>query len=323
MDDSFSRVGSTRTLPSILEHTAQLFALGTVVSFVPITTGYQDYNVELTTTNGKYVVKIFAADRSKQRIDDVIRAHTASAKLRLPVPGLLETADKRKLIDIPGKTHPIYLCVFEYFPGKPFTRTPVTDTDLVTLTRTMSAIHRIQGVIHPYYDSLGIINLPEEFKTKKSALNSDELTAITPVVTKLGKINLSLFPRSIIHGTFEKENILKSATGEICILDFGCMDYQASILDIATFIANFTLYVDTTKRSAIIRTILDTYEEKRPLTKDEIAALPTLIRSQFAAYAIGMSYHMRIEHDMTKQTQTWLDRGWDGLRAYAAVKKIL
>lgn len=323
MDDFSRRVGSTLDLPRILEVTARSCSLGDILASAPILTGYQDYNMDLTTSRGRYVVKIFSEEKSKERIDDVMWAYAHSRALEVPVPALCPTADKRNLIEIPGVPHPSYLCVFEYFAGKPLTRVPITDTDLETLTKAMTTIHHISKTIHHYYDTMGIINLPEEFKKNSTALNPEELSTIAPIVAKLIRIKLSTFPHSIIHGTFEKENVLKNPAGDLCLLDFGCMDYNATVLDIATYIANFTLYLEKTKRDHVIHLILDTYQKVRSLTPSERAALPTLIRSQYAAYVVGMTYHMRIDHDMTKQTQAWLDRGWDGLRMYDKDKRIL
>jgi len=323
MEDFTNRVGSVIALPALLDNIASSYALGDIIASVPILIGYQDYNVDLTTSKGRYVVKIFSKEKSKERIDDVVWAYAHSAKLGVPVAQIIQTPDKRPVIEISGDSRPVYACVFAYFPSKPLTRVPVTDTDLDLLTNAMAAIHRIPKTVHRYYDTLGIINLTDLYKKNNAALNTEELAIITPVVAKMSKIDFSAFPHSIIHGTFEKENVLKNPTGEIRLLDFGCMDYNASILDIATYIANFTLYLDDTRRTHVAHRILEVYEQSRPLTSAERAALPTLIRSQFAAHAIHMTYYMRIDHDMTKQTQTWLDRGWDGLRTYASVKKIL
>lgn len=323
MDNTFSRVDSMVPLPQLMQRTADAFQLGDVQTITPILTGYQDCNIDLLTSSGRYVIKIFSKDETKHRIENLIWAYITFAKAHVPIPVIRQTTDHQYLLEISGNVHPSYLCVFEYFSGKPLTRVPITDVDITTLTHAMTIIHKSTHAIHPYYDTMAIVHLPEEFKKKISALSQEEITTMTPIISKFNRIKLSTFPQSIIHGTFEKENVLKNTEGEIRLLDFGCMDYHASVLDIATFIANFTLYVDQPKRKHITQLILDTYASYRPLSSEELSALPTLIRSQYAAYIVGMSYHMRIEHDMTKQTQTWLDHGWDGLHAYTGVTKLI
>ncbi len=323
MPEIFSRVDSTQPLAQVLQMATHSFGLGDIQTYAPILTGYQDCNISLVTSSGRYVVKLFSKEKTKRRIDDVIWAYTTFAKHNVPVPVLCATPDNRYIMEIPGNIHPSFLCVFTYFAGKPLTRGPTTDTDLVTLTCAMATIHTMQHSIGRYYDTLGITNLTEEYKKKSDALSADERARIVPVISAFRKIHLSSLPQSIIHGTYEKENVLKNPDGNLCLLDFGCMDLTASVLDIATFIANFTLYLDTDKRSHVIRVILDTYQSVRPITPDERSALLPLIRSKYAAYAVVMSYHMRVEHDLTKQTQTWLDRGWDGLRTYEKMKRLV
>lgn len=294
-----------------LQHIAKECSLGEIQSASPILTGYQDQNIDLQTSVGHFVIKIFSQEKTVERIQDVLWAYKTASKSGAPVPRLVSTTQDARA------------CVFDYFDGKPLTRVPLIDSDLMTLTNAMSKIHAMKRSINHYYDTMAIVNCPGEYNKKITALSPEEQKILVPIIQKLQKINLSTFPQSIIHGTFEKENVLKNSTGDICLLDFGCMDFNASILDIATFIANFTIYVDEVKRTHITQVILSTYQKFRLLTKEERSVLPTLIRAQYAAYIIGMSYRMRIEHDMTKQTQSWLDRGWDGLRTYEKVKHIL
>lgn len=321
--DIFTRVDSTLPLTQILAKAARTFNLGAIKKTTPILTGYQDCNIDLETDKGRFVIKIFSADKTKQRITDVTGGYIKSKKAGIPVPILLETTDGGHLMEIAGANHPSYACAFAFFEGKPLTKTPVSDEDIVTLTRIMATMHRMQKPIHRYYDTMGIINIAAEYKKRSDALLPGEQTLIIPIINKIQRMNLSAFPQSIIHGTLEKENVLKNSSGELCLLDLGCVDYSASVLDIATFLANFTLYVTDEKRKHITRLVIDTYQAERPLTPSELTALPTLIRAQFAAYIIGMTYHMRRKHDMTKQTQTWLDRGWDGLKTYTNVRKLL
>lgn len=322
MNDIFTRVDSNEPLPHVLDAVVKDFQLGTIEKYTPILTGYQDCNIDLRTSSGHFVVKFFSSEKTTERIHDVISGHISCMKAGVPMPKLIKGTNNSFLLEIPGRLHPSFVCVFEYVDGKPLTKTPVTDIDVSTLAHSIALIHTIQKPSNHYYDTMGIINVPNEYKLKHEALSSEEQLEISPVVAKLSRINLSKFHQSIIHGSLEKENILKQADGSICIIDLGCMDYNASVLDIATLIANMTIYSVEEKRRHSIHEIITTYTKSLPISPPEMSALPTLIRAQFAAYIINMTHHMRKDHDMTKQTQTWLDRGWDGFRAYKAYTKI-
>jgi len=323
MNDIFTRVDSIQPLSTVLDTVVSYFQLGTIQKYSPILAGYQDCNVELVTDTGHFVIKFFSFEKSKERIDDIMHGYTAISHAGVPMPSLQKGANHSFLIEIPGKINPSFACVFDYIDGKPLTKTPVTDIDLSILARNIALIHTIQKPIHRYYDAMGIINIPNEYKQKHEALSLDEQSKIAPIVAKLSRIHLSKFHQSIIHGSIEKENILKQADGNLYIIDLGCMDYNASILDVATLIANMTIYTGEEKRRHSIHEIITSYTKLLPISPPEMLALPTLIRAQFAAYIINMTYHMRKDHDMTKQTQTWLDRGWDGLKAYTGIRKLL
>ncbi len=322
MNDIFTRVDSIHPLPAALDLVAVHFHLGTVQKHTPILTGYQDCNIDLITDTGHFVVKFFSSEKTKERVDDIVSVHLACTKESIPVPGLKKAKDDSLVLEIPGKIHPSYACVFSYVDGKPLTKTPVTDTDMSRLSHIVSRIHTIQKPKHHYYDTMGIINVPNEYKLKHDALSADEQSEIAPVVSKLSRIKFSAFRQSIIHGSLEKENILKQTNGDLYILDLGCMDYNASILDIATLNSNMTIYTPEEKRRHSINEIITAYTKTTPISQAELTALPTLIRAQFAGYIIAMTHHMRIDHDMTKQTQTWLDRGWDGFRSYKTYTKV-
>lgn len=323
MIDPLHRIDIALPLSGIVKKAASDFALGDIQAFSVISAGYQECNIDLRATNGRFVIKIFSREKTKHRIDDVMwgysRFHTLGALL--PSPKTMK--DGSYVLEIPGKTQPAFLAVFDFFAGKPLTQTPVTDADVIAISKAVATIHKSPKTIGRYYDTLGIANLAEEFEKKSDALFADEITQIKPVVAKLRKLKIGTFRQSIIHGSVEKENVLKNSEGTLCLLDLGCMDYNASVLDIATLIANFSAYLPEGKRTHLTGLILTTYQQSITLTREEIAALPSLIRAQYAAHIIGMTYHLRKDHDMSKQTQTWLDRGWDGLRCYQHINTVI
>lgn len=323
MIDPLHRIDIPLPLPEIIKKAASEFQLGGIEGFSVISAGYQECNIDLHTASGRFVVKIFSREKTKHRIDDVMWGYSRFHKLGALLPNPRTRKDGSPVLEIPGSTQPAFLVVFDFFAGKPLTQTPITDADIIAITGAIATIHKSPKTIGRYYDTLGIANLALEYEKKSDALFADEITRIKPVITKLHKFKLGSFRQSVIHGSVEKENVLKNSEGTLCLLDLGCMDYNASVLDIATLIANFSAYLPETKRVHLTGLILTIYQQSIALTREEIAALPSLIRAQYAAHIIGMTYHMRKDHDMSKQTQTWLDRGWDGLRCYQHINTVI
>ena len=67
-NDFNKRIELNTDLKNISEQICKYYSLGTFVSNDLITTGYEDYNYYLTTTKGKYFVKIFNKNRTKEDI---------------------------------------------------------------------------------------------------------------------------------------------------------------------------------------------------------------------------------------------------------------
>jgi|GEM_PF-679243 len=318
-----ARIDIRDPLDAVLASVARAYSLGDIAAFSVIETGYQDCNVLLTTASGKFVVKIFRKERSLTRIEDILQQHEALINSGVPLPTLLHTTDNRLLIPVPGKTHTTYLCVFEFFDGRPLSDSPPGEEDIARIASSIARIHLHRTPIDPWRDELGIMYLPEEFSQKQHVLTPNVRKDISVVVEEMRSLPLDTLPRSLIHGSVEKENILKSGGGSLCILDLGCMEYQPSVTDIATAIVNFTDGLETNARKRIIRLMLNAYRTVRPVNDLELGVLPVLVRAQCAAYILGMTYHKVHDGDTSAQTETWLRRGTAGLAAYRAAAVVV
>ncbi len=318
-----ARIDIRDPLDAVLASVARDYSLGDITSFSVIETGYQDCNVLLTTASGKYVVKIFRKGRTQKRIEDVLGGHEALKHSGVPLPTLLRTKDNRLFTSVPGTVQTTNLCVFEFFEGAPLTETPPGADDLTRIASSIASIHLHRTPIDPWRDELGIMYLPEEFFQKQHVLTAGFRKDIGAVVEEMRSLPLEKLPRSLIHGSVEKENILKSADGSLCLLDLGCMEYQPSVTDIATAIVNFTDGLAKNERDRIIRLMLNAYRAVRPLNNLELDVLPILVRAQCAAYILGMTYHQVHDGDQSVQTETWLQRGISGLAAYQAASMIV
>lgn len=306
MDEFLSRVDLAQPLPAVLNQIVQVYQLGTTSSYSIIRTGYQELNLKLVTSLGSFIVKIFSKEKSFTRIKDNITNYLEFARLGIPVPQLRKN-QSGYLYQVSGKLQPNFLCVMNYFSGKSFLKLSITNKDLHALTHFIARIHKINRKIGHYYDTLGIVNFLTELKPRQSKLMKSDLDLILPVVTDFTKLDWRPFSRSLIHGTLERENIFKNASGEYCILDLGCTDYNASILDLATFIANFTITMSIAETQSAYHLILAEYQKYRQLNLSEIQALPVLIKAQYATLVSN------VENKTSSQSRHWINFGRKGL----------
>ena len=113
------RIGLNTELENISKIICEKCNLGQFISNKLITIGFEDYNYCLKTTKGKYCVKIFSNERTKNEIKsylDRIRA-VANSNVSAPKPLII---NNDILISFNYNNVHYDLCVFEYVDGKNF-----------------------------------------------------------------------------------------------------------------------------------------------------------------------------------------------------------
>lgn len=68
LQDFNKRIGLNTKLDNISSEICKSYDLGNFISNELITIGYEDYNYYLTTSKGKYCVKIFSKERTREDV---------------------------------------------------------------------------------------------------------------------------------------------------------------------------------------------------------------------------------------------------------------
>ncbi len=311
-----SRINLSIPIDKLLDEIAPIYQLGEIKAFEYIPIGYEDLNIKLETSKGKYVIKIFSKHTPFTFIQNYIQTMLLFAKAGIPTPTLVKTK-KGYLYSKNNSSKKIYLCVMKFFEGKSFNEIMPTQKDLLTITAYMAKIHTFKFKIHSNYDSWGPSHLLEEFPKKEQYLKKDDLNLIKPIIEKLSTVDFSKFRRCTIHGALEKQNILKDKQGNYCLLDLGCLDFNAAVIDLAIFLAAFCLNpsVSLEKNKKIYRLIVQEYRKTNALNTLEMNVLPLLIQASYVAYILTANYLMTKKHDSSTQTKNFLSLGKNGLRA--------
>lgn len=314
MNSLLSRIDIACTLDDLFSHILNEYQLGSFQSYSILSDGYQELNILLVTSHGRFIVKIFSKEKTLQRVQDNVWGYLSFKEKGVPMPVLKQTSNRKYIFSIKGKRRTTHLCVMDYFDGSYLQPKEASDDDIRSLARYMGNIHTHTKRIHRYYDTMGIVNIVSQYNKFKRYLTSELLTLIQPVVKDFLEINLNNFCHSIIHGSFEPKNILKNKNGSLCLLDLGCMDYNASIIDIATFLANYTIDQSQKEKRRLADIFLHAYQTTHPLTKQERMGLIALVRTQYAVYLIRTNYYLVKLKDTTEQTHHWFEIGKRGLQ---------
>jgi len=307
------RVQLKTSLENIIKKILQVYELGEYADCDRFEKGYEELNLKLTTSQGIYVAKIFSQTRSLAKVTDYINGFLEFSKANIPVPKLIKT--KNGFVQ---NIYDSYICLTEFFDGSSFSDKKATFTDIINVTKLLVKIHKLSFKIKPNYDPWGTANLLTEYKTKGRFLIDSDRKLIKSIIKEFSLIDFSKFKKSIIHGDLQKQHVLKNKKGDYCILDLGCMDYNATVIDLAIFLAQFCLDIKNAaaKNSVILKKVLNTYTKLNYLNSYEIANIPLLIKATFAVYLIESNYLIVTGKDESSQTKKWrqLDR--------AALKKL-
>ena len=285
----------------------KFISIGKVESYSPINEGYEDANIILNTTKGKYVLKIFFAERDLKNINSYVRILKECKNVGVPTTEILtDFNDGLGFIENDGiKT---YYIITKFFEGKNFQNITPTVEYIRDVTQYLSKLNTLTFEVDAEYDSWGINAFPKEYKKKKEKLTPEQDSLIKDIYADYTKLDTSSFSKSVIHGDMQRKHVIKNDSGEYCILDFGCMAYDYKVIELATYIAWFCLQEDTWKDKDIIyKGVLDIYNSTHNLTEEEILSLPLLIRSSYSAYYMTTSVMIN-EGDTSQETLDWHNR---------------
>ena len=282
-------------------------SIGKVERYSPINEGYEDANIILNATNGKYVLKIFFAERELGNINSYIKILRKCKNIGVQTTEILTDFNNGLgLFENNGvKTHYI---ITKFFEGKNFQNiTPAID-DIKKVTKYISKLNTLSFEVDHEYDSWGLKAFPDEYKNKKDKLTPEQNLLINDIYSDYTKLDVSNFSISVIHGDMQRKHVIKNDFGEYCILDFGCMAHDYKVIELATYLAWFCLQEDTWKdKDLIYKVVLDIYNSIHNLTEEEISSLPLLIKASYSAYYMTTSVMIN-EGDTSQETLDWHNR---------------
>jgi Ser/Thr protein kinase RdoA (MazF antagonist) len=299
----------------LLEQVFQAYNIGKLKSFIPIPIGYEDCNVELNTSKGKYVLKIFNKEKTLEFLEDYINIITVLENKALPSPSILNSKEGN-LFKVKNQEKATYLCIMVYFKGKKMSVAKPTKKDINKLTKILAQIHRIKIRIHENYDSWGTANLIPEYEKRKFVLTQEEDRKIQKTIEKYQRLIFSTFNRSVIHGDIQREHVLKNKKGEYYLIDFGCLNYGVSVIDLAIFIALFVIDPSEDNLQQVtdkIKSTINEYSKYNFISKEEGQAINTLVVATYAVYLIRSKYEKIVNKDNSNQNDFWISFSKKGL----------
>ncbi|GEP97353.1 phosphotransferase enzyme family protein [Chitinophaga cymbidii] len=288
---------SLLSAPALGEHIARCYGLPGVQCRLLLHGVSDTYIVE--DAADKYVFKVYRnCHRSRNAVEGEVALLDALEENGAKVAGVVRDAEGRAVQHFDAAEGPRHGVLFRYAKGK--CSFDLTDAALTTLGREMAAIHNITANLSlPWpretFDIDSMLRVPLQKVADSYADNPDGYTYLLEttekVIGKLHALNIGDFSTGYIHFDYLPKNFHFDEQGGITIFDFDFAGKGWLAADMGNFLAHFYLHktpVEETERAFGI--FLDAYRSVRPLTDNEIAAIP------FFGYAFWV-YYLGFQHD--------------------------
>jgi Ser/Thr protein kinase RdoA (MazF antagonist) len=291
-------------------------AIGILESVTPINEGYEDANIILNALTGKYVLKIFLKERNQQTISDYVRVIYEANKVGVPTVELIQ-GEQGLVSSVNGNREQCQFIITKYFEGKNFQTIPPTQEEMVEITGFLAKLNTLNFLIEDTYDSWGNKNILKEYEVNKDKLTADQLALIKPVIQEFKTLEFNSFSKAVIHGDMQRKHVLKSVSGKYCILDYGCMSFDAKVIDLSTYLAWFCLNDQKSwrQRNEIYEEVVKEYCKTHKLTDIELVSLKPLVCASYAAYYQTTSVMIN-EGDTSGETLEWHNQAEEMLKLY-------
>ncbi len=341
------RINYQGDLQPFLVKVCEKFSIGEYNSHEIVPIGYEDFNLQLTTKEGRYFVKIFASTKNKEEcrrnvdiIEEALKSGVSHPKLFKSNQGLLCEIVNGSLID--------RICLMEYIDGNIFyeQQIPPTDEEKRFIIKEAALINQMD--LHPplFYDRWAVTNLLREFRQKGKFLTGEDKKLINPLVKSFVSLNIDKLPHCfvhgylkktdresidllvnqfsmmpiknlthcLVHGDITKTNTMRSKKNEIYIFDFSVSNYYPRIQELASILCD--LFFDPKHLDVFPKTYdlaVGEYQKYVQLTPDEITTLPAYVKLAHAMHILLANY-LRVESGNTSsENDYYLKLGRAGL----------
>ena len=239
----YKRIDEIEDINIVSRLVCKEYNLGTLMDTQEIYVGYEDFNAFITTTTGKYLMKIFRNLRDDNEVYSVInRTYTAYAN-GVNTPKIYKNLHGEIVTIIKYLNSRFRVSVIEYIDGKNFfelNKKPTIE-QLIKIADIGSDMSKIDYKPDFVYDEWAITSFCNEFEKKKKYLEKKYLDIVEPIYNKFKQFDYDKLPKSFVHGDMMSTNLLLDKNDKIWLIDFSVSNYMARINEIVVICDDMAL----------------------------------------------------------------------------------
>ncbi len=316
MNNFQKRINYQGDLESFLQRLCRDFNIGEYNTHEIVTIGYEDFNLFVVTNKDKYFVKIFGSFRSKDECNRYVGIMESALKAGVAHPSLFKS-NRGYLYELLNNNQTDRLCVMQYIDGKIFYELQTTPNieEKRFIIKQAALINKISIKPSMVYDQWAITNFLKEYEKKSQYLNGEDKKLIEPMVEVYNSLSIDGLPHCFVHGDITKTNTMKSANGDIYILDFAVANYYPRIQELAVILCD--LFFDAKNPNEfpkIYDLALNEYQNYISLTTDELRKLPKYVKLAHTMHVLLANYEKVANNNSSSENEYFLGMGRAGLR---------
>jgi homoserine kinase type II len=275
-----------------LEQWLARYAAGSLVDQAPIATGIENTNYFVTTTKGRWVLTLYERlPASELPFYLNLMAHLSRAGVECPAP-------------LPDRTG----ALFSLLNGKPaglVTRVdgaPIHTPDVPHCAAVGAALGRMHVASATYRARLTNRRGPGWWRQAGRAVRGQLDTAQNELLTTELRIQTgfgrSTMPKGAIHGDLFCDNVLFAGNCVSGIIDFGFAATDLLAYDLAITVNDWCIVKGDAEHGALVpelvNALVGAYQRVRPLTIDERAQWPALLRAAALRFWVSRLYDLHL-----------------------------
>ena len=314
LEEFYERINLKSELSDLSKIICEKYNFGCYISEELILVGYEDFNFILSTSIGKFCVKIFNKDRTYEDVKKYIDRIELANSLNINTPKVYN-CNNSTLCEIVLNDTKFRLCVFQYIDGKSFydlNEIP-NQTEIKNIIEQMAHIHNAKLESDFIYDKWTITNFAKEYAEKGKYLDNKYNKIFESLVHKIVSVKFEELPTSFVHGDIISSNVMKDTSNKLWIIDFAVSNYLPRIVDLAVTSCNLCLNpesIDKTIEST--KMILTEYQKYNKLTDYELACFPLFYDLANAMGILQISY-LNSLGETSEEDAFWLSESEKGL----------
>ena len=299
-------------IENIIQHIADFYELGEVTKYSEIGVGYEDCNVIIESSTGKYVAKLFAHTRTAEQIDRYVKIMNLVTAAGVRHPELIAGKSGNFALHYGG----VWAVLAHFIDGKTFYelgRAPNSDER----KEILGQVAKINSIDHdPFYISGSWVmsRYHEMLDQVRNHFTSDELDMLAEIATRYDNIPTDTLEKTFIHSDLRTTNVLLGSDGNIYILDYFLANNYLRIRELA--VAIIGLFYDESSDKSLDEMCREVVDEYGDFDEGEYKYLHDYVLAMFAIEFLGGTYARHVQDNQTDENTYWLERGRSGMKKY-------